>query len=271
MVQTSFSDDGPVGTVAPDGGEPGLPAAGTFGVDVLARMSHQLRSPLAGITGLTRILLLRARSGRVDPGKLIEQLEMIQASARRSMVTVERLLEAARVEAAAATGFRLVDLGVLVAEAASAPVPGGEPPVAVVRADVPPQPVLVTTDPEMLSRLLREVIDNALTFAGATEVWVRLGTGSAPVMIEVSDDGAGIADRDQARIFEAFERGRGAAHHNPDGVGMGLYLARKIADRLGAELTLASHPDAGSTFTVAFGQAGGLPAPAPGAGWQCGC
>jgi two-component system sensor histidine kinase/response regulator len=273
MVQTSFSGDGAAGaggTAAPGGREPdqppnpAAPPAGAFGADVLAKMSHQLRSPLASITGLTRIMLVKAKTGQVDPAKLVQQLGMIQAGAHRSMATVERVLDAAKVElAAAAADFGPVDLCALVAEAAGTPDKIAEQRATVLCADIPLQPVMVATDPDILSRLLRELIDNALTFADATEIRVKLGTGTGPrqVLIEVSDDGAGITDQDQVRIFEAFERGSGAAQLDPDGIGMGLYLARKMADRLGADLSLSSRPGSGSTFTVTFADPGDLATP----------
>lgn len=271
MVQTSFSDDvaaGATGTVARRHEETNKPAdtatppAGAFSADVLAKMSHQLRSPLTGITGLTRIMLLKATRGQVDPTKLVQQLEMIQASAHRSMATVERVLDAAKVELAAASAdFRPVDLRALLTEAAGASYKIAEPRTTVISVDIPLQSMMVTTDPEMLSRLLHELIDNALTFADATEVHVTVGSGTGQVTIEVSDDGTGIPDTDQVRIFEAFERGSGAAQADPDGIGMGLYLARKIADRLGAALSLSSHAGSGSTFTVAFGEPRTLSAP----------
>jgi signal transduction histidine kinase len=180
------------------------------------------------------------------------------------MATVERVLDAAKVElAAAAADFRPFDLCALVAEAvAGAPYKIPDQSATVLCADLPSQPVMMTTHPDLLTRLLHELIDNALTFADATQVRVELGAGTDPgqVVIEVSDDGAGIADKDQARIFEAFERGSGAAQLDPDGVGMGLYLARKMADRLGADLSVSSHPGSGSTFTVAFGDPGDLAA-----------
>ncbi|HET6483240.1 MAG TPA: HAMP domain-containing sensor histidine kinase, partial [Actinoplanes sp.] len=204
---------------------------------------------------------VRATTGQVDPVKLVQQLEMIQSAAHRSMATVERVLDAARIELAAASAdFGRVDLCALVAETAITPNPIAGRPATVV-CTYPPQPVMVATDPDMVSRLLRELLDNALTLADATDVHVKLGTDTGQVVVEVSDDGAGIADQDQDRIFEAFERGSGAAKRDPGGVGMGLYLARKMAHRLGADLSLSSHLGAGSTFTITFADPSDLPSP----------
>jgi len=273
MVQTSFSDDVVAGVTgaatrrrkeASKPADTATPPDGVFSADLLAKMSHQLRSPLAGITGLTRIMLLKARTSQADPTKLVQQLEMIRASAQRSMATVERVLDVAKVElAAAAAEFKPVDLRALLTEAAGASYQIAEQRATVISVDIPLQPIVVATDPEMLSRLLHELLDNALRFADPTEVHVAVGSRTGQVAIEVSDDGAGIPDKDQVRIFEAFERGSGAAQAAPDGIGMGLYLARKIANRLGAVLSVSSQPGAGSTFTVAFGEPPALSAPGP--------
>lgn len=269
MVHTSFSGrvaetSGRVATVRPGPDRsPPEPRVAAFGVDALAKMSHQLRSPLAGITGLTRIMLVKARKGPLDSVKLVQQLEMIQASAHRSMATVERVLDAAKLELAMATAeFVPVELGGLLAEVAGATRGVTERGTPVRCADIPRQPVMVTTSPDLLSRLLGELIDNALTFADTSEVRVGLSTCADPdrIAIEVSDDGAGIADKDQARIFEAFERGDDAAQLDPEGIGMGLYLARKMAERLGADLSVSSHLGSGSTFTVTLGDPAGLAA-----------
>lgn len=258
MVHTAYSDRvaAEPGDAATQARQESARPVGAFDADVLAKMGHHLRSPVAGIAGLVRVMLLKARAGQLDPAKLVEQLEMIQDNAHRSMTTVERVLEAAKVAlAATATEVQPLDLGNLLTEVADTPHPAVERHASTLRADVPRQPVVVRTDPDILSRLLRELIDNALTVAGATQVRLGLGAGAGPgqIVIEVSDDGAGIPDKDHARIFDAFERGTGAAQLAPNGIGMGLYLARKMADRLGAELSMSSSPDAGSTFTLTFG------------------
>jgi signal transduction histidine kinase len=253
MIQTSSSSD----TAAAPAGMPELSTA-AFGAELLSKMGHQLRSPLTGITGLTRIMLVKARTGRADPTKLIQQLEMIETGAQRSMVTVERVLDAARIELAATHAQpRPTDLCRLVIEAAAAPRAIAEERAITLCVDVPRRPVTVTTDPDALSWLLRELIDNAVIFTDGDEVRLDLraretGYGSGRTAIEVSDDGPGIAESDHRRIFEPFERARRTGRSVPETVGMGLYLARQMADRLGATLSMSSRPGSGSTFTVAF-------------------
>ncbi len=87
---------------------------------------------------------------------------------------------------------------------------------------------------------------------------IRLHPGEEQVIIDVCDDGPGIPGPEQARVFEPFERGDVASD---DGApGLGLHLARKQADLLGAQLSLASQAGSGSVFSVKFTDSQARPA-----------
>jgi signal transduction histidine kinase len=69
----------------------------------------------------------------------------------------------------------------------------------------------------------------------------------------VSDTGPGIPAEDHDRIFHAFERGEGTVRQGVEGTGLGLHISSRLAELLGVQLSAASRPGDGSTFTVAFG------------------
>ena len=69
------------------------PAVDPFGAQVWPKLSHELRSPLAGIIGLTRILLMRLEAGQADAATQVRQLELVQASAARSLATIEQVVD----------------------------------------------------------------------------------------------------------------------------------------------------------------------------------
>jgi signal transduction histidine kinase len=229
---------------------PGLP-----GADILARLGHDLRSPLGGITGLARIMRLRLSSGQVDPAQLIHQLELVQASAEQMLTTVERVVEAARVdsEPVAPPGSpegRTDDCRDVVAAAAGTAAPDGTGPR--VLFDVPDHPVPFAAPPDLLRRLLAEVVDNAVRYTDGPQVRVRVvpATPDSPAAVEVSDDGPGIEAAERLRIFEPFQRGEAAAQQPGHGSGLGLYLARRLAARCGLQVDLTSTVGLGSTFHI---------------------
>jgi signal transduction histidine kinase len=242
------------------------PAAGAFGADVLSKLNHELRSPLAGIIGLTRVLLMRINAGTADVQTQIRQLEMIQASAARSLSTIERVVDLAKIESGRVrpSPHSADCRGIIISVAAELQTASAQRGLAL-RTDLPDHPVMITTDPAILGRLLAELVSNGLRFTDAGEVRIALhGDGGEPAVIDVSDDGPGIPVHEQARIFEPFERGELAAEGDDDAPGLGLHLARKQAGLLGAQLSLTSKVGSGSTFSITFADPHASPGPGPG-------
>jgi signal transduction histidine kinase len=232
---------------------PPVTAGSPFGAGALSKLGHELRSPLTSIIGLTRVMLMRLNAGTVDTVTQVRQLEMVQAAAARSLVTIERVVDLAKIESGGVRPVpQLVDCGAIVADvAAELRAAAGERGLRLC-IEVPDRPVVVSGDPDILAQLLRELVDNGLRFTDAGEVRIRLHPGDELVVIDVSDDGPGIPIDEQARIFGPFERGELGAGRDDGAAGLGLYLARKQADLLGARLSLSSQAGSGSTFSIAF-------------------
>ena len=119
--------------------------------------------------------------------------------------------------------------------------------------DVPADAV-VTTDPDILAIILRNLIDNAVKFSARGEVGVRAtqrrtGDGREyQIILSVSDEGPGIPPEHLDRMFEAFERGAIMGGDGQRGVGLGLAIAARAARLLGANLSVESQLTVGSTF-----------------------
>jgi signal transduction histidine kinase len=246
-------------------GRPG-PVPDAPGADVLSKLGHELRSPLTGIIGLTTILLIRLGAGTADAVTQVRQLEMIQASAVRSLATIDVVVDLAMIDSGRVRPRpQLVDCREIVADVATKMRTDAPDRAPRLLTDVPGRPVMVTSDPEILGQVLSELVGNGLRFTDAGEVRLRLHASDKPVIIDVADDGPGIPAHEQALLFEPFERGQVAAERDDGAPGLGLHRARKQAELLGAELSVASQTGLGSTFTVTFAEPGARPGAGPGA------
>ncbi len=120
--------------------------------------------------------------------------------------------------------------------------------------DTPEQPHLVRADPEKVRQILLNLLTNAVKFTAAGgRVALACATDPAAgvVRVRVVDSGRGIAADQLARIFEPFVQvDRHLTHASQQGVGLGLAISRDLARRMGGELTAASEPGRGSTFTL---------------------
>jgi signal transduction histidine kinase len=107
----------------------------------------------------------------------------------------------------------------------------------------------VLADPERIGQVLRNLLGNAAKYSPpGTPITLRAERRRGRVRIEVEDKGPGIHPADLPLIFEKFGRGVGDSANHIPGVGLGLYLSRRIVQAHGAELTVVSTPGAGSTF-----------------------
>jgi signal transduction histidine kinase len=216
----------------------------------LSDMSHELRAPLASMINLTRLLLARSDGPLTEEQEY--QVTLIQRSAESLSEMVNDLLDIAKIEA------RKVDLRleqVSIAEV-FAGLRGMFRPlatnvqVALVFED-PADAIVLTTDAQRVAQVLRNFVSNALKFTTEGEVRVSSRVAEADtVQIDVADTGVGIAQEDQARIFEDFIQVDGPIQKRVRGTGLGLPLTRKLARLLGGEVRVESRPGEGSRFSL---------------------
>ncbi len=222
----------------------------------LSNMSHEFRTPLNSILGLTRLLL-----DRID-GELTseqdKQVAFIKKAAEDLTELVNDLLDLARVEAgkvavrphefeaAALFGALRGLLRPLLAHNSSVSLVFEEPPSAA----MPAWPVL-ETDESKVSQILRNFISNALKFTEHGEIRVSaVLKDEEMVAFSVQDTGIGIHPEDHERIFQEFTQVESDRQKRFKGTGLGLPLSRRLAELLGGRITLDSQPGVGSTFTL---------------------
>lgn len=122
-----------------------------------------------------------------------------------------------------------------------------------IAADLPP----VAGDPTAVAQVLQNLITNAVKYGG-TAKWMGItanladGASSKEVEISVRDRGIGIDEAEQQKIFEPFYRSAVVTSAQIHGTGLGLPLARSIAEAMGGRLAVESRPGRGSTFTLSL-------------------
>jgi len=203
--------------------------------DALAVASHELRSPLARMRVALELLGPEARGDvRERIARDIDELDDL----------IGEILLASRLDAtegdAAARPLESVDLLALVAEEA-----------ARVGAEAGGEDLRLRGDARLLRRLARNLFENARRYGEGTpiEADVARGEGGA-VLLRVHDRGPGIPDDERERVFEAFYRRSGTREGEGGGVGLGLALVRRIAERHGGSARALARNGGGTTIEV---------------------
>jgi signal transduction histidine kinase len=214
----------------------------------LSEMSHELRSPLNSIKGLTGFLLART-DGDLSPEQE-KQVQFIRQAAEGLSTLVDDVLDVAKVEAGKATvrngSFAINDLfnnlqGTIrpMVDHQSVSLIFDKP------IDIP----ILLSDEGKIAQILRNFLTNAVKFTerGQIRVSARRGPGDV-VIFSVTDSGIGIAADDLNRIFEEFGQIENPLQRRAKGIGLGLPLTRKLAALLGGSVSVESEPGVGSTF-----------------------
>jgi signal transduction histidine kinase len=219
--------------------------------EFISSVSHELRTPMTSIQSLSELL----RSGKVPDGSQRERLlELMSGECGRLSRFIHNVLDFGKIEQEAKLyDLRTAPLQPLIREVIDlfrTGAAGGGP---VLRAEMPEEPVLLEADQDAVRQALLNLVDNAIKYSGGRrEVTVRLVPANDSVEIQVEDRGIGIEPEDRERIFEAFFRSPRSAHHNSEGVGLGLKIVKHIMDSHGGRVGLRSEPGKGTTFSLIF-------------------
>ncbi|HEY1563128.1 MAG TPA: ATP-binding protein [Gaiellaceae bacterium] len=215
--------------------------------DFVSLVSHELRSPMAAVIGAARTLQDRWRM--LSASQRESFLALIGDETSRLAELVGDVLDTSRIEAGTFSyRFEEVDLGRVVDEAVEAAALAQQdvPVVASVRGRLP----AIRGDRARIRQILANLIDNAVKYSPeGGEVRVSAAAGNGAVRIAVRDAGPGIPQEQQGRIFEKFGRVDVPGASKP-GTGLGLFIARSIAEAHGGSLDVSSGAEHGTTFTL---------------------
>ncbi len=218
----------------------------------LANISHEIRTPIMAMLGAAE--LLHAGEGR--RAEWVDRGDMILRNGRHLLSLVDELLDVSRIEAGK-LDIRLEDCSLvdILADVAAITEPLRRQSTLDYRIVYEtPLPERIRTDRTRLTQAVTNLVNNALKFTQTGHVWVRVRVdGDAPeprLTIAVEDTGIGIRAADQERIFTSFTQVEPISRGAAAGVGLGLPIAKWIAEKLGGTLEVRSVYEQGSTFTL---------------------
>jgi signal transduction histidine kinase len=218
--------------------------------EFLATLSHELRNPLAPLRNSLHLLRKNAGGAAVDTRRVHE---MMERQVNHLVRLVDDLLEISRISRGA---FELrktkVEVAAIVRNAIETSQPLIEAAGHELKTSLPPEPLWLDGDPVRLAQILANLLNNASKYTppgGHLEVTVRREHQHA--VIGVRDDGAGIAPAALPGLFQMFSRGDRSSGLDQSGLGVGLALARRLAEMHGGSLEAQSSGlKQGSEFTV---------------------
>ena len=220
--------------------------------DFIATVGHELKNPLTPLLlqaqYLTHKLGGSPDSPLPDRGLVLGKLHGFVARLQQFLGTLDRILDVSRINSGQLDMVReTLNFADVVRGAAEAMQ--REFDVADVALHLDLQPVTGNWDRMRLEQVCLNLLSNAMRYGLANPVRVRLRVVQGWAELTVTDQGQGIDPVDQATIFERFDRGSAGASHT-GGLGVGLWIVKKICGALGGEIGVRSRLGQGSTFTV---------------------
>jgi signal transduction histidine kinase len=213
----------------------------------LANMSHELRTPLNAILGYAE-LVLDGIYGEA-PEKMRGVLERIQTNGKHLLGLINDVLDLSKIEAGqlvlSLNDYSIKDMmqGVYIAVE---PLAGNKK--LNFKLEVPPDLPAARGDERRLSQVLLNLVGNAIKFTDTGEVAMKASTANGSYTVAVKDTGPGIAETDQAKIFEEFQQSESTHTKAKGGTGLGLAIAKRIVEMHGGRLWVESALGNGSTF-----------------------
>jgi signal transduction histidine kinase len=209
----------------------------------IASASHELRTPLFSLGGFLELLA----DEDLDEETRRQFLDQIRGQVDRMRNLSVELLDLSRLEAGALElRPEPTDVGQLAREVAAEFTPAAVHHRSDVTLDLRPDPIELDCDPERVAQVLRILLDNALRHTPpGTGVRVSAARSNGHVRLEVSDQGLGIKRQNMPHIFEPFF----TSNEEAQGAGLGLAIARELAERMHGRLSVRSNPGA-TTFSL---------------------
>jgi signal transduction histidine kinase len=212
-------------------------------------MSHELRTPLHAITGYND-LVLDGDFGPLTPDQA-DALGHVRNSVCHLREVIDGILDLSRLERGQlplkVTDVHIPELTQRLAEEIAGNM---DKPAIVLSWELEPALPMVRTDPDKLMVVLKNVIANAIKFTAEGHVTVTVGADEHGLELAVADTGIGMSPETLQLIFEPFRQGERYLTRRFDGLGLGLYVVRRLLDVLGGSIDVESELGRGSCFRI---------------------
>jgi len=215
--------------------------------DLVARVTHELKTPLTSLLGYASIM--RKRDATLSSEQRLEFLGTMDRQGQRIMRLIEEMLQSQRVEAGGLRPQRVALDVAGIARRVVAEMRVGHD--RLIEADLPTEDLGLYGDPAGLEHVITNLVDNALKYSPEESV-VRVAVfdGDGEVLVTVADEGVGISPEDMPHIFDRFRQASGA--RGRASVGLGLFIVRSLVEEQGGRVWADSEVGKGTTVTVAL-------------------
>ena len=221
--------------------------------EFLANMSHEIRTPMTAILGFTELI---ATDGERDkaPRQRLEYIDTIRRNGEHLLTLINDILDISKIEAGKLTvEATQTDPAQIVHEViALMGVKAAAKNLKISVAFDTPIPARISSDPVRLRQILVNLVGNAIKFTelGTVQLKVALDHHSGCLRFDVIDTGIGLTPQQQRGLFSPFAQADNSTTRRFGGTGLGLSISKRLAEMLGGDITVASTPGAGSTFSA---------------------
>ena len=219
--------------------------------DFVANASHELKTPITAIRGLSETIL---DDVDMEEDTRREFIGKMHAQSLRLSALVTDLMAISRFESGHHDqSFQPVDLAMIARQSAAAALIPCRQKQLTLTTDVADSKITVNGDSQALSQLIDNLVDNAIKYTPQSgTIFVNLSIDGDSARLVVKDTGIGISPQYQQRIFERFYRVDKARSRELGGTGLGLSIVKNIAEQHGGSVSIDSQLASGTTFTVIF-------------------
>ena len=248
VASLSDDDNQPIGAILVLHDVTGLKHLERIRTDFVANASHELKTPITAIRGLSETVV---GDPDVERETLMHFMQRIHAQSIRLSQLVGDLMTISRLEADHGTDtFTSINFVDLATRAVTAATSAAEFKQQLIQTRLCPDRLDVFGDRQNLSQLVDNLIDNAIKYTPEQgRIEVRLTRLGDELLLEVEDSGIGISPQFQERVFERFYRVDKARSQSLGGTGLGLSIVRNIAERHGGSVAVRSQLGRGSVFS----------------------
>ena len=224
--------------------------------EFLANTSHELRTPLNGIIGLAEAFIQRNKEKLTSTD--FYDIHNIVQSGRRLLNLVRDILDFSKLKHGDLNiDLVLLDIRSAVEVAFSFSAPLADKKAIPLINDIPPGTPLLLADENRVQQILMNLIGNAIKFTEEGEIRIQSRKNADFLEIQVTDNGIGIPQNRQAKIFETFEQTDGSITREYGGTGLGLSITKKLVELHGGKIWVESEEGKGSIFTFSLSIAQG--------------